>query len=85
MAIWRIVFSKDAHKGYVKLDKGYQEKINKILSLLSSKERVEIKPIKGEDNIYRLRVGKYRVLLKFYPEDKTILVFKIGSRGDVYK
>ena len=34
---------------------------------------------------YRLRVGKWRVLLDIYEESRTIHVTRIGSRGDVYK
>ena len=50
-----------------------------------NKEKVDIKPIEGEKDIYRLRVGKYRILLKFRKNEKVILVIRIGLRGDVYK
>lgn len=45
----------------------------------------DIKPLKGTDNVYRLRVGTYRIL---YTVDNGILVVCIidaGNRGDVYK
>ena len=85
MAIWQIEFSKQAYKSYKVLQKGYQKKIDKILNLLMTKEKIDIKPVEGEKDIYRLRVGKYRVLIKVYKEKKIILVVKIGPRGDVYK
>jgi mRNA interferase RelE/StbE len=85
MAIWQIEFSKQAYKNYKVLQKGYQKKIDKILNLLMTKEKVDIKPVEGERDIYRLRVGKYRMLFKVYKEKKIILVVKIGPRGDVYK
>ena len=85
MAIWQIEFSKQAYKSYKVLQKGYQKKIDKILNLLMTKEKVDIKPVEGERDIYRLRVGKYRMLFKVYKEKKIILVVKIGPRGDVYK
>ena len=50
-----------------------------------TKEKIDIKPVEGEKDIYRLRVGKYRMLIKVYKEKKIILVVKIGPRGDVYK
>ena len=67
------------------LQKGYQKKIDRILNLLMTKEKIDIKPVEGEKDIYRLRVGKYRMLIKVYKEKKIILVVKIGPRGDVYK
>ena len=85
MAIWQIEFSKQAYKSYKVLQKGYQKKIDRILNLLMTKKKIDIKPVEGEKDIYRLRVGKYRVLIKVYKEKKIILVVKIGPRGDVYK
>lgn len=85
MAIWQVEFSKDAFKAYQKLGKGYQKSVDRILNLLIDRGKVDIKPIAGERDIYRLRVGKYRILLKFLKEEAIILVVKIGSRGDIYK
>ena len=85
MAIWQVEFSKEAFKAYQKLAKGYQKSVDRILNLLIDREKVDIKPIEGERDIYRLRVGKYRILLKFLKEEAKILVIKIGSRGDIYK
>jgi len=85
MAIWRIEFSKQVYKTYKVLQKGYQKKIDKILTLLMTKKKIDIKPVEGEKDIYRLRIGKNRVLIKIYKEKKIILVVKIGPRGDVYK
>ena len=50
-----------------------------------NKEKIDIKLVEGEKDIYRLRVGKYRMLIKVYKEKQTILVVKIGPRGDIYK
>jgi len=85
VAFWQIEFSKKAYKNYKALQRGYQKKINKILNLLMNKEKIDIKPVEGEKDIYRLRVGKYRMLIKVYKEKQTILIIKIGPRGDVYK
>ncbi len=38
----------------------------------------------GEENIYRLRVGDYRVLYEFYPQQLVILIAKIDHRSTVY-
>jgi len=85
MAFWQIEFSKHAYKNYKVLQKGYQKKIDKILNLLMNKEKIDIKLVEGEKDIYRLRVGKYRMLIKVYKEKQTILVVKIGPRGNIYK
>jgi len=43
----------------------------------------DLKPVEGEKDVYRLRVGKYRMLFKRH--NKTVLIAKIGTRGDIYK
>lgn len=34
------------------------------------------------DGLFRMHVGEWRII---YSDDRTILVIKIGARGDVYK
>lgn len=85
MAKWRIEFSKGAFKYYEKLDKKMKKRIDRILLWLSENEMLNLKEIKGEKDIYRLRIGKYRILLKVFYEEKIILIFDLGSRGDIYK
>lgn len=85
MAFWTVRFSKEAYKGYRKVQKNYRNKIDKILQLLIAKEKIDIKPVKGEKAVYRLRIGKYRMLIKKYEQQQVILVVRIAPRGDVYK
>ena len=44
----------------------------------------DIRPLKGSDGDYRLRVGDWRVLFS-YVDDDTIRVKKIAPHGEVYK
>jgi len=44
----------------------------------------DIKVLQGYQGLYRLRIGKWRIVFS-YPDDNTILIEKIGTRGDVYK
>jgi mRNA interferase RelE/StbE len=50
---------------------------------LSEGLELDLKPVQGEKDVYRIRVGRYRVL--FTKFNKTVLVFRISPRGDVYK
>lgn len=83
MGRFEIEFSKNAAKDYLKLPKDYKALIDLALSKLSEGMPLDIKPITGEENTYRIRVGKYRILLEII--EKTVLISRIRSRGDVYK
>ena len=41
--------------------------------------------LRGEVDVYRLRVGKIRILYKILWDEKAILVFKIESREHAYQ
>jgi len=45
--------------------------------------RLDVVKIAGEENTFRLRVGKYRVLFKIY--EKVIVIVKADLRRRIYK
>lgn len=46
--------------------------------------RLDVKPMEGMD-LYRLRVGAWRVIYARHDSLRIISIEKIGARGDVYK
>ncbi len=83
MGRYKIVFSKKGAKDYKSLPKNYKKLIDLTLMKIEEGLPFDIKPIKGEKNTYRIRVGKYRILFTLIKEN--ILIVRIASRGDVYK
>jgi mRNA interferase RelE/StbE len=76
----RILFSKKAEKYLFSLPK------RTALNLLDRIQRIpegDIKPLAGRKGEYRLRFSSFRVL--FFIEEGDVRVFKIDTRGDVYK
>jgi mRNA interferase RelE/StbE len=47
--------------------------------------KLDIKKLKGQENVYRLRIGKIRIIYQVLEQDLLILVISAGGRGDVYK
>jgi len=80
---YSIEFSKKAAKSYARLPEDYKSLVDLALYKLSEGLPVDIKPILGEKDIYRIRVGRYRIL--FTVIDNVVLISSIGPRGDVYK
>lgn len=76
-----ITYSKKAVKVINRMDTITKQRIRKAIELLPDGD---IKLLQGHVSTYRLRVGDWRVLFS-YPESDTILVEKIGPRGQVYK
>ncbi len=49
------------------------------------KTRIDIVKVAGEEDTFRLRIGKYRALFKAYKKEKIIVVVKIDLRKKVYE
>jgi mRNA interferase RelE/StbE len=45
---------------------------------------LDVKPLEGSE-LFRLRVGGWRVIFARFDTLKVIAIEKIGARGDVYK
>jgi mRNA interferase RelE/StbE len=79
----KIFYSRTSLKYLHGLDKKTAGKIIKAIDRLPSEG--DIKRLKGEKlkHIYRLRIGRRRVL--FVWEKDVIKIVKIDKRGDVYR
>ncbi len=81
----RVDWARRARKRLSRLDRPTREKIVLAVDLLVEEGRGDVRSFEGGgDDEYRLRVGNWRVLFS-YLEDGTVLINKIGPRGDVYK
>ncbi|GCD13082.1 type II toxin-antitoxin system RelE family toxin [Clostridium tagluense] len=79
---YNIKLTKKAEKFIKKQDKDTQKRI--IKSILELPEG-DIKILKGMDEIYRLRVGDYRVLFEKNDKELIIIIIAVGNRGQIYK
>lgn len=46
---------------------------------------LDIKKLKGVENVFRLRIGTIRIIYQVIEHELLILVISAGVRGDVYK
>lgn len=76
-----IRYSKAAGKAIGEMDRPAKQRIKTAIEKLPDGD---VKPLRGSKWTYRLRVGDRRILFS-YPADDTILIEKIGLRGEVYK
>ena len=78
-----ILFSKTSLTYIKALDKKTKDRIIKAIDKLPDKG--DIVKILGKKikNIFRLRVGKYRII--FHVEEDQIKILDVDGRGDIYK
>jgi mRNA interferase RelE/StbE len=76
-----IEYSKQAVKDISRLDSTTKQRIKKGIDGMP---QGDIKKLKGHTELYRLRVGIWRILFT-YPDNETILIEEIAPRGGAYK
>ncbi len=83
----RIRLSGRAQKDFKRLSKKLQERVRKALKELSiGTRKMDIKKLKGLDgreDLYRLRVGDYRII--YLPTGSELLIIRIDHRNKIYE
>lgn len=75
-----------AQKAISKIEKKFVSKIIERIDLLATdpRHRGSIK-LSGEENAYRIRVGKYRIIYEIYDSKVLVSVINVDHRKDVYR
>ncbi len=81
--MYQIIIKKKAKKFIDKLPLNEKKRVVYAIEQLPNGE--DIKKIKGQDNLLRLRVGEYRIIYSIDNGKLIVYVVDAGNRGDIYK
>lgn len=85
MPKYSIKFKSSAAKELKKLPLELQHRIaNKIEKLVEDPRPSGVIKLKGNDNLYRCRVGEYRIVYDINDSMQKIVVTRVRHRKDVY-
>ena len=84
---FKVLLHKKASRFLDKLDAETRKRMTDSLRELENFPNVKLDIIKiaGEENTFRLRLGKLRALFKVYNEEKIIVVIKVDLRRRIYR
>jgi mRNA interferase RelE/StbE len=83
---YRIELSKPAVRQFEKLSRAIQTRLKPRIDALAHDPRPQgVKKLAGEDELYRLRVGDYRIIYQIQDKVLLILVVRLGNRKEVYR
>lgn len=83
---YQLTLSRDAVKFIGKQERAAQVRIQKaMLGLTVRPPTGDIRPLKGFDKRFRLRIGSYRILFEIDHQEQIVYILSIAHRGDVYK
>lgn len=86
--MYELHINSQAKKTLERLSKTDRARITEKIILLGDNPdnlALDVRPLLGKPDCYRLRVGKWRIIFVREDDIKVISVEKVKSRGDIYK
>ena len=86
MARYSLEISRTAEKQLRKLPAEEQRRVARAMLALAEKPRpAGARKLTGYDDVYRIRVGVYRILYSVSGRKLVIIILKVGHRKDIYR
>lgn len=83
---YSILLAPPAERQLKALTEPVQKRIVKRLRTLKENPRPQgVKKLAGEEDLYRIREGDYRIIYTIQDKQLTVLVVKIGDRKEIYR
>lgn len=87
--MFEISLSPRALKQLQSLDSKTKERVEKVISILSEdpvpSKLLDVKKLKGQISVYRIRVGDFRIIYDIKWMEREIGVAKIARRESAYE
>jgi mRNA interferase RelE/StbE len=85
MADYEVTFSRSAAKELEALDAGVVRRIYPKIESLSEQPRPSgCRKLTGEENLWRVRVGEYRVIYKIDDDNEIVDIVRVRHRSRAY-
>lgn len=83
---YQVIVKPSPAKVIRKLDRTTQRRLIRLLERLADFPRPEgVVKMQGDDNLWRARIGDYRVIYEIHDDRLVVLVLRVGHRRDVYR
>jgi mRNA interferase RelE/StbE len=84
--LYRVEFTPRAQRELETLPKGVQQRIvDKATLLAVDPHPAASKKLQGEEGLYRIRAGDYRIVYSIHDALLLVLIVRIGHRREVYR
>jgi len=83
---WQVIIHRKAERVLKRLDGDMLERIRQAIRGLASEPRpIGYKKLTGHENLYRIRVGDWRIIYAIEDKQLIVLVLEIAPRGGAYR
>jgi len=86
MASYRVEITASAEKALASLPKADMNRVVRAIAALAQVPRPGgCRKLRGHEDVYRIRVGLYRVIYSIDDRRIIVVVLKLGHRKDAYR
>lgn len=86
MKRYEVRVARRAIKAIERLERRDQQRVRAAIDLLADEPRPPgCVALAGEDGVYRVRIGSYRILYEVIDAQLLVLVVRVGHRRAVYR
>ncbi|NOS99118.1 MAG: type II toxin-antitoxin system RelE/ParE family toxin [Phycisphaerales bacterium] len=86
MGRYAVSFKPSAERTLRRLPKGVQRRIVSAVDSLADDPRPSgVVKLRGDTNLWRIRVGDYRAVYEIHGDRLVVLILRVAHRKDVYR
>lgn len=85
MALYNLEFASSVRKDLKKIHRKEVQRILAKIKDLTDEPRPDWSKKLTNEELYRIRIGNYRVIYEIFDDHLVVHVVKVGHRKDVYK
>jgi len=83
---YAVQFKPSARKALLKLERPIQRRLIEAADALADDPRPQkVEKLSGEQNLWRIRVGEYRIVYEIQDRQLFVLVLRVAHRREVYR
>ncbi len=86
MAIHEVQISRTAERQLARLERATRQRVATAMMGLAQDPRPRgCRKLQGYEDVYRIRVGRYRLLYSVSDNTVVVVILKVGHRRNVYR
>ena len=82
---WEVEWSRPAQRDLRRLDQNTAQRIADAVDNFAATGHGDVRPLKGRERQWRLRVGDWRVIFTYAPDVEAVQVARVLPRGRAYR
>ena len=83
---YRIEWKPSAARAFRKLPRQAQALIRPRVNALATNPRPDgVKKLEGDENVWRIRVGEFRIVYEIHDGVLTVMVLRVANRREAYR